>query len=299
MSDHHDVLIVTVTYDSGEHLEKFLASVPASTHRSYWVVVADNGSSDGAPRRAVAAAERVTLVELGRNLGYGGAVNAALDQVPSTAAWVVVVNPDVELLPGSLDELLDEGRRHPRTGALGPAIVDAAGKPYPSARRFPSLVAGTGHALFAKLWPANPWSQRYLMSREGDDPREVDWLSGACLLLRRDALDGVQGFDERYFMYFEDVDLSLRLDRAGWSRRFVPSSRIVHVGAHSTSGRRAAMVRAHHESAARFVSVMYPGAAAAPLRWTVQIGLGLRSRIVTSPLVLKRGRDAGGPPASD
>ncbi|GAB2982847.1 glycosyltransferase family 2 protein [Frigoribacterium salinisoli] len=280
MTARERVLVVTVTYDSGEHLEAFLASVPTSTTADVTLVVADNGSTDGAPQAALAAHPELHLVHLPHNPGYGGAVNAATQRHGRDVDWILVANPDTVLAPGSVDALLDEVRDRSDVGAAGPAITDAGGVPYPSARRFPSLVAGTGHALFAAIWPRNPWSEAYLMARTGDEARDVDWLSGACLLLRRRAFDQVDGFDEGYFMYFEDVDLSLRLSEVGWRRRYVPSARIVHTGAHSTSLRRAAMVRAHHDSAARYVAARHPGALAAPLRGLVRLGLTVRARLV-------------------
>lgn len=281
MSPDGRVLIVTVTYDSGGHLEKFLASVPAATNRPYTVVVVDNGSTDGAPRAAALADPDLSLLELDDNVGYGSAINAAVKGLAADVDWILVANPDTELAPGSVDALVDEGVRDARIGALGPAITDEAGVPYPSARRFPSIVSGTGHALFARIWKNNPWSTAYLMAGVEGGSRDVDWLSGACLLVRREAFVDVEGFDEGYFMYFEDVDLSLRLHRAGWLRRFVPSASIVHVGAHSTSGRRAAMVRAHHVSAGRFVDTLYPGPLAAPLRLVVHVGLRVRAALLS------------------
>lgn len=275
------VAVVTVSYDSGEFLERFAASIAASSTEPLALVVVDNGSTDGAPERLRDARPEASVLMLSENKGYGGAVNAACVGLGPEIDWILVANPDVELGRGSVDELLDELDRHDDVAAVGPHIADAAGRTYPSARRFPSFTDGIGHALLVRIWPGNPWSRHYLQTSTAVEPRDVDWLSGACILLRRSAFDEVGGFDERYFMYFEDVDLCFRLGQAGWRRRYRPSSEIMHVGAHSTTTRQAAMVRAHHESAARFVATRYPGPLWAPVRGLVRVGLRVRAALGT------------------
>jgi N-acetylglucosaminyl-diphospho-decaprenol L-rhamnosyltransferase len=138
-----------------------------------------------------------------------------------------------------------------------------------------------GHALLTGVWPRNPWTRAYRADESQPGERTVGWLSGSCVLLRRSAFDAVGGFDEGYFMYFEDVDLGFRLGRAGWSNLYVPSARVVHTGAHSTATESARMLKAHHDSAYRYLQKKYPGALLAPLRWSLRLGLTVRSRIVT------------------
>lgn len=275
------VAVVTVSYDSGEFLERFASSVASSSNEPLALVVVDNGSTDGAPQRLRDMRSDARVLLLPENKGYGGAVNAACVGLPAEIEWILVANPDVELGVGSVDEMLAEFDGHDDVAAVGPHIADAAGNTYPSARRFPSFVDGIGHALLVHVWPGNPWSRHYLQTSTAVEPRDVDWLSGACILLRRSAFDQVGGFDERYFMYFEDVDLCFRLGQAGWRRRYRPSSEIMHVGAHSTKTRQAAMVRAHHESAARFVGTRYPGPTLAPVRALVRLGLKVRAVLST------------------
>src|SRR4029079_11601459 len=113
--------------------------------------------------------------------------------------------------------------------------------------------------------------------------REAGWLSGSCLLLRRDAFDSVDGFDARYFMYFEDVDLGERLGAAGWRNVYVPSAEVVHVGGASTGKPEvsARMQAEHHRSAYRYLADRHPGARWAPLRAALKAGLEVRSRLAT------------------
>lgn len=269
--------VVTVTYSPGAHLAAFLASLAGATTLAPRVVLADNGSTDGAPEAAAAADPRVELLRTGENIGYGAAVNRAVAALPADVDRVVVANPDVRWGPGSIDALLAAGRRWPRAGALGPLVREPDGTVYPSAREQPALLAGTGHALLTRAWPGNPFSGAY--RRAGEEPveREAGWLSGSCLLVRRDAWESVGGFDSRYFMYFEDVDLGDRLTRAGWRNVYVPAAEVFHDQGHAADRAAAVMLAAHHDSAYRFLADRHRGPAAAPLRLALRGALAARS----------------------
>nr|WP_222132299.1 glycosyltransferase family 2 protein [Pseudonocardia sp. C8] len=261
-------------------MDTFLDSLAGATTRTdVPVVLADNGSVDGAPERAAAQRPEVTFLPIGENVGYGAAANRGVAALDAAYGWVVVANPDLEWGRGALDTLLDAGRRHPRAGALGPLIREPSGAVYPSARELPSLVAGAGHAALGPVWPDNPWTAAYRRSREDLTERAAGWLSGSCLLLRRAAFDSVDGFDPRYFMYFEDVDLGDRLARAGWRNVYVPSAEVVHVGGASTGKPEvSARMRAeHHRSAYRYLADRNPGPLRAPLRAALRAGLAVRS----------------------
>lgn len=273
--------VVTVTYSPGETLDTFLSTLAEATTRPVAVVLADNGSTDGAPERAAAASPSVTFLPTGGNLGYGAAANRGVASLSDEYGWVVVANPDVSWDPGSLDVLLEAAKRWPRGGAFGPLIHEPNGEVYPSARQLPSLGRGLGHAVFGKVWPGNPWTREYRQETAEVRERPAGWLSGSCLLLRREAFDSVDGFDPRYFMYFEDVDLGERLGRAGWLNVYVPDASVTHIGGHSTSRMSNRMLAAHHSSAYRYLSDRHQGPLWAPLRFAVRTGLGLRLRLVT------------------
>lgn len=274
--DDEHLTVVVVTYSPGAALTGFLDTLALATSRPYDVVLADNGSTDGAPERA-ASRPGVTLMPTGGNLGYGRAANAGAAK--ASGRWLVVANPDVTWAPGALDALLGVAERWPRAGALGPAIRTPDGALYPSARALPSLGRGIGHALAGWWWPSNPWTAAYRQER--GTPREgaTGWLSGSCLLLRRAAFDAVGGFDPSYFMYFEDLDLCERLGRAGWQNVYAPSAVITHQGAHATQRAHAAMVRAHHRSAYLYLSRRYPGHRHLPLRLVLRAGLAARAAL--------------------
>ncbi|ALB20494.1 WbbL [Mycobacterium tuberculosis] len=278
-----------MTYSPGPHLERFLASLSLATERPVSVLLADNGSTDGTPQAAVQRYPNVRLLPTGANLGYGTAVNRTIAQLGEMAGdagepwvddWVIVANPDVQWGPGSIDALLDAASRWPRAGALGPLIRDPDGSVYPSARQMPSLIRGGMHAVLGPFWPRNPWTTAYRQERLEPSERPVGWLSGSCLLVRRSAFGQVGGFDERYFMYMEDVDLGDRLGKAGWLSVYVPSAEVLHHKAHSTGRDPASHLAAHHKSTYIFLADRHSGWWRAPLRWTLRGSLALRSHLM-------------------
>ena len=278
MKDESALTVVTVTYSPGSHLDRFLSSLTVATDRKVRVIIADNGSTDGAPEEAVQRYPGTELLRTGGNLGYGTAVNRAVATLPGEEEFVVVANPDVVWGPDSIDLLLDAAARWPQAGSLGPLIRDPDGSVYPSARHLPSLIRGGMHAVVGFAWKANPWTKSYRQERLEPSERPVGWLSGSCLLVRRSAFDAIGGFDERYFMYMEDVDLGDRLGRAGWLNVYVPGSEILHDKGHSTGRDPARNLTAHHTSTYIYLSDRHTGVWRAPLRWTMRGALRARAR---------------------
>lgn len=275
-----ELAVVTVTYSPGETIERFLDTLSTATERPMQVVMADNGSTDGAPEKA-AERDGVRLLSIGENLGYGAAANRGVAEFGDEYGWVVVANPDIEWHPGTLDEMLKAASRWPRGGAFGPLIRETNGEVYPSARLLPSLGKGVGHAVVGRVWKDNPWTKAYRQSETEVRERTAGWLSGSCLLLRREAFDSVDGFDPRYFMYFEDVDLCDRIGRAGWQNVYLPSAEVTHIGGHSTSKASAKMLAAHHASAYKYLADRHPGPEWKPVLAAIKAGLNLRLKLET------------------
>ncbi|RJF41538.1 glycosyltransferase family 2 protein [Actinomyces sp. 2119] len=303
------VRVVTVAYNPGEELDRFLTSLRTATRREVRTVIADNGE-DHDVVEAAARAHGARVVGDGTNRGYGGGANLAAADL--TEDWIVVANPDLVWQPGSLDALVDVSLASPRAGCLGPRILNPDGTVYPSGRALPSLVGGAGHALLSRLWPSNPFSAAYHSQphsqphsqaeprtgvsgwSEGTEAdksaapggrsalmvREVGWLSGACLLLPAAAWQRLGGFDESYFMFFEDVDLGRRVSAAGWVNLQVLDCEVVHEQGASWRSRPERMIRAHHASARRYMAGQYTAPWQAPVRWAVTGGLRLREEIV-------------------
>ncbi|MDO5024999.1 MAG: glycosyltransferase family 2 protein [Trueperella sp.] len=269
--------VVTVAYNSGDELLTFATSLTrAAIAFDYELVVVNNGDS----RCSFAALQEqgARIIEPGKNLGYGQAANlGARDFVGD---WLLVVNPDVELQPDTLANLLAAAERWPQAGALGPMLLTPAGEIYPSARSFPRLVTGIGHAILAEAFPNNPFTSSYRKNSDPHTEYPVDWLSGACLLLRHQAFVEVGGFDPEFFMFFEDTQLGEALAGAGWQSVFVPSARVVHDQGKSWRDQPAAMIAAHHHSAYQYLRRIYSAPWQAPLRGILWLGLQLRSRLM-------------------
>lgn len=272
------VRVVCVVYHPGDELVRFASTLTTASRHPVELVVVDNGT-DHAVAESVVADVGGRLVVPGTNVGYGAAANRGA--AGARAPWLVVANSDIEWSPGSLDRLVAAGDEQPSAGALGPMLLNTDGTMYPSARALPSLRQGAGHALFARVWPGNPWTRQYHSRQEsaGGYLRDAGWLSGACLLLRREAFEQVGGFDESYFMFFEDVDLGERLGQAGWENLYVPDVQVTHVGGTSWRERPAPMIRAHHASARQYLARRYGAWYQAPLRLALRWGLQVREHL--------------------
>jgi N-acetylglucosaminyl-diphospho-decaprenol L-rhamnosyltransferase len=242
---------VVVDYDTGSVLGDCLTSLVAE--RVGEIVVVENGDRAGA-KAALADSGHgdVPLIETGRNLGYGAGANRGIAAL-APRPYVLVCNPDLHVHPGAVAGLADALDAEPSWAIVGPRILTPAGDPYPSARRFPTVSDAAGHALLDQLWADNPFTRRYRAGGwTAPEPTTTDWVSGACFLARRSALDELGGFDEAYFMFAEDMDLCWRAHEAGWKVGFVPGVEVTHIEGVSRRAHPYAMALAHHRSALRF-----------------------------------------------
>ena len=248
---------VVVNYNAGAALTDCVASVLAQDPPPELVVV-DNSSTDGSVDRLFRGHPGVRVVRSGGNLGYARAANLGI--AATGAAVIAVLNPDTALTPGTGAALTARFAAEADLGAAGPRLHNPDGTVYPSARRVPCLPDAVGHGLLFFVWRDNPFTRRY--RETGADParpRDVDWVSGAAVWLRRAALDDVGGWDERYFMYVEDVDLCWRLRQAGWRVAYEPAGAVEHLLGVSTASRPYRMIAEHHRSLLRFASVRFTG----------------------------------------
>jgi len=232
--------VAIVNYNTRDHLQKCLETVlpqwPAE------IVVVDNGSSDGSVEMVRELFPDVRLIQA-ENRGYGAAANRAF--AASSAPYVLLLNTDTLLRPGALEALADYLDDNPRAGVVGPRLLNPDGSLQPSSFAFPYPLS-----KLARWLPMA--SRRYLPNWSHDLPRVVPYVLGAAMGLRRSAVEEIGGFDERFFMYFEEADLSLRLVRRGWETHFTPSAIVVHEGGASTRQLSGFMLLELYRSMARY-----------------------------------------------
>jgi N-acetylglucosaminyl-diphospho-decaprenol L-rhamnosyltransferase len=271
------VVAIIVNYNAAEHLSACVRSIRANGVED--IIVIDNGSRDDSYQ--VAQAAGVRWLPMGANLGYGRAANrGAATPEAQAAAYLLVCNPDTELTAGAVPALLASMSAQPDLGMVGPRLCNPDGSLYPSARTFPNLVDAAGHGLLGMLAPRNRFTRRYrMLDWDHRRPERVDWVSGACFLVRRAAWDAVSGFDPAYFMYMEDVDLCWRLGRSGWGVGYQPGAEVMHVQGVSTNHHPYRMLAAHHLSMWKFATRTTVGfdRAVLPL-----VAVGLAARLVVA-----------------
>ena len=265
---------VVVSYNSATYLPDCLRSLRSEGVAD--VVVVDNASSDGSVEVARTADPEARVIETGANLGFGSAANRGV--ATTLSEYVLILNPDTVVGPGTVKALSEAFDRDPGLAVVGPRMENLDGTLYPSVRRFPELGVAVGHAFLGLVWPANPYTRRYrMLDWNHDHPAaDVDWVGGACVLARRAAFDVIGGFDEAYFMYVEDVDLCWRLGQAGWRIGYAPGGRVVHALGGSSRLVPYRMIAEHHRSLLRFVSKSTSGPRRAMVP-VVAAGLALRT----------------------
>jgi GT2 family glycosyltransferase len=265
--------IVIVSYNARADLERCLQSLvtnpPALAHD---IVVVDNDSSDGAAEVVGRGFPTVRLLRAGANLGFGRANNLGIRH--SSAEFVLLLNPDTVVPAGAIDRLCVRMSERTDAAAIGPRLVDAEGRAEVSWGPFPGLLAEAWQKAVGWLYSrGTPWvTQRIdMLSRQ---ERAVDWVSGACLLLRRAEADAAGLFDERYFLYWEDADLCAALRQHGRTVLFSPVAEVVHARGRSGAGA-GAQVRAHYRRGQlAFYAKHHPGSV-----WLLRLYLRLSRQL--------------------
>ena len=229
------VTVAVVSWNTRELLLRCLGSLAPEVEAGraeVWVV--DNASGDGSAEAARQAAPWATVLEPGENLGFGPAVNLVARQTGGD--WLAAANADVALEPGALEAMLAAGRADSRVGAVAPRLILPDGQTQHSVYHLPTLPFTLLFNLGLLRLNRSVADHMCLEGRWNPDrPRDVEWAVGAFLLLRRDAFDAVGGFDDRQWMYAEDLDLGWRLQQGGWVTRYAPEARVAHAESAATS----------------------------------------------------------------
>ncbi|MGW3542870.1 glycosyltransferase [Nocardia niigatensis] len=271
-SDEKAVGLALVTYQSAEDLPGFLKTLPSAVAPyAVDVIGIDNVSVDRSADIVEEFGGRV--IRNARNVGLAAAINQGA--AATSAEWILVANPDTQLTRGSIAALVETAKSDERIGMIGPRIARLDGTLYPSGRRFPSLAVGIAHALLGGAWPGNPATPRYF-GKPVTEVSDVDWISGCCMLFRREAFDAVGGFDDRYFLYFEETKMALDMHRGGWRVVLDPSVEIRHREGGSMRSAPFRKIRTHHLSALRFYCDFHKGSPWIMLAPLVAAGLIVR-----------------------
>ena len=282
------VTAVVVSFNTRDDLRRCLASLRAHAGLPCEVVVVDNASADASADMVRAEFPEARLIRNRENVGFSRANNQGLRE--AAGAYVLILNSDAELAPGALPALVALLDARPRVAAVGPRTLNPDG----------TVQVSFGPALT----PVAEWRQRRLVRGvERRDPaalaeaeahaaveREPDWVSGSCLLARKDALDSVGGFDESFFLYEEDVDLCLRLRRAGWTVVFTPAAAVVHHLGRSMQTDPARVRLEYHRSHLRYYRKHNGALLSAALRAFIGAGAAVGWLAAAGPGPERRGR---------
>ena len=269
-----------MNYNAGDELKLALRSIEADCADIPWeAVVVDNASADGSAA-VVETFPHARLIRNSTNIGFGRAVNQAV--ALSRAPLLLLMNPDCQLRAGAVSTLRSVLDAEPSCAVVGPRILDPDGAVQGSARGDPDMLTG----LFGRtgalrvLMPFLPVARRNVVVedavRSGAASVVVDWLSGACVLIRRDAFLAAGGFDERFFLYWEDADLCRRLRGRGYEIRYVPGAAAIHQVGRSSQMARRSSIRAFHTSAYLYYATHVAPGALNPRRLLARLLLGAR-----------------------
>jgi GT2 family glycosyltransferase len=244
-----DVSVIVASHNTRVYLERCLRLLGDS----HEVIVVDTLSSDGSRELVRDRFPHVRLVELDANPGYGGALNRGIALASGT--YLLLMNGDAWPHEDAVERLVSFAARESRAGVVGPRLVNPDGTLQPSVRGFPTLWRLTTEYLFLR-WLAPRSSLLNAFYGAGFDHRsrrDAEFLVGAVLLVRREAFNEIEGFDERFFMFNEEVDLCYRARAAGWNVVFCPGAEFVHVGGASTTPKWPQMYREQLRSHLRFL----------------------------------------------
>lgn len=284
------VAVVIVNWNTKLLLSECLSSV--SRHTASGVrtdlVVIDNGSTDGSCDLARREWPNVRLIENQDNRGFTRATNQGIRA--TAGEYVLLLNSDAQLTDGCLELLVREMEDHPEVAAAGARLVAPTGRwQRTAAGQTPTLRSAINHYLFLEyVFPRSSLFRGLYLTQDITSPQLVDWISGACMLLRRSALDQVGLLDERYFMYMDDVDLCGRLRAAGWSVAYVPAATAMHREGHSSVNAGAVVKLGALRNFHRYFEQQHGPRQLALLRLVQVLGYGARALVLAGGGALTR-----------
>ncbi|MEO8480873.1 MAG: glycosyltransferase family 2 protein [Acidobacteriota bacterium] len=286
------VAVLIVNFRVYDELDRALASLEPALRDGDEVVVFDQVSDATRVAELGQRHPRTRWMVSEENLGFAAAVNRAAGQ--TTAPYLLWLNPDSAVGPGLIDALERWLDAHPSVGCAGPRVINEDGSVQASARRFPDLstaIAGRSTWL-TRHFPNNPLSRHNLLARDRDQPSTVDWLAGSCVMTRRSLFERLGGFDEGFFLYWEDADYCRRALALGFTCAYLPHAMVRHAGGRSAARDPGPAIRAFHASAYRMFAKHASGAGRliVPFAW---LALTLRGAVL-SRVATRRARQTDG-----
>ncbi len=262
-----DLSVSVVSYRTPDLLRRCLAAIHAARRSLHLdVIVVDNGSHDGTVEMIASEFAWVRLIENQHNAGFGAAHNQALRQ--ALGRYWLVLNSDALVERGALEALVEFMDANPQVAVAGPKLRYPSGEVQSSRRRFPTIATlFLESTQLQRFWPDNAALRRYyVQDRSDDEPQDVDWLSGACLCVRARAASQVGLFDERFFMYSEELDWCRRFRAAGWRVSYVPAAEVLHLEGGSSRANLAARDQRFQASKLAYAAKWHGARVAAVLR---------------------------------
>ncbi len=227
----NDVSIIIVSWNSWSYLDDCLKSLAHhATRYSTRIVIVDNGSKDGTPGVIKSRYHTISVIENSENLGFAAANNQGMRTARSR--YVLLLNPDTVVMPGCLDALVEFMDAHPDAWAAGPMMLNGDGTLQRTGVRFPNNWNILWEAFFLdRLFPSSRIFGRHKeLYSDPEVPRQVDYVQGACLVVRWNAIEHVGAMDEQFFMYFEETEWCHRMKMAGGEVWYCPAARVIHHG---------------------------------------------------------------------
>jgi hypothetical protein len=306
-----DVSVVVVNWNTGELLRQCLRSIvdeagveiagfgetaghmPDGTRPplAVEVIVVDNASDDGSVAAVQAEFPQVRLIANRSNTGFAAANNQAIAQ--ARGRYLFLLNPDAYLLPGALPALAHFLNRHPEAAAAGPNVLNPDGTWQAAVFRFPTLWDLFCEAVFLSvLWPhSRLFARKELGGFNRDHVREVDWIQGCALAIRREVWQAVGPFDEGYWMYVEELDWCRRAHQLGYRLFFTPEARVVHYGRRAVARARASVLPLGFRSHFRYFRKFDGRTTELAVRAITLLQMGLRAAISVAMVVVSTGTE--------
>lgn len=223
-----DLSIIVVNYNTKDKTLACLASLAKAdfSGMSKEIILVDNNSAETIELEAKGAITGLVFVKNPSNVGMGAGNNVGIRR--ASGRYVLVLNPDTEVEPSAIRAMVAYLQEHADTGLVGPKLIYPDGTPQESCYRYPNLVLPLVRRTFLGSFAKDYLDYYLLKNLDLTKPQAVDWIMGSCLLIRREVLDRVGLFDERFFMYFEDTDLCRRINNAGFKVVYLPSALVIH-----------------------------------------------------------------------